>query len=61
MKKIKKLLKDQRGQGMLEYVLLLAVIIAIGLAFKGQITGWMNSLTGKVGGDVSGFTGGGNP
>ncbi len=48
MKKFRKILKNQRGQGMLEYVLLLAVVAAIVLAFKGTIVQKFQELTGKV-------------
>ena len=40
---------NEKGQGMLEYVMLLAVVAAIVLAFKGKITGYINGLTDKVG------------
>ena len=38
MKRFGKVLKNQRGQGMLEYVLLLAIIAGLVMAFKGKIT-----------------------
>jgi Flp pilus assembly pilin Flp len=48
MKKLKMLLKDDSGQGMLEYVLLVGVLAIIIVAFKGQITNMVNNWTGKV-------------
>jgi Flp pilus assembly pilin Flp len=38
MKKLRKIMKNERGQGMLEYVLLLAIIAGLVMAFKGKIT-----------------------
>lgn len=49
MKKFKKLLVNKKGQGLLEYVMLLAVVAAIVLAFKGKITDYVNKLTDSVG------------
>ena len=36
---MKNLLRDEKGQGMLEYVMLLAVVAALVLVFKGKIKG----------------------
>lgn len=55
MKKTKKLIKNERGQGMLEYVLILAVVVAIGLMFRTKITEAINGVTGKVSSDIQGF------
>ncbi|MBK9293494.1 MAG: hypothetical protein IPM57_03480 [Oligoflexia bacterium] len=55
MKKIKNLIKNQRGQGMLEYVLILAVVVAIGLMFRKQITSAIEGVTGKVSSDIQSF------
>ena len=50
MKKVtKKKYKNQKGQGMLEYVMLLAVVAAIVLVFKGNITKYVGDLTAGVG------------
>ncbi len=38
MKRLKDVLKDESGQGMLEYVLLLAIIAGLVMVFKGKIT-----------------------
>lgn len=52
MKKMKKgkmkFLKNQKGQGMVEYVLLLVVIIGLVFAFKKPITDKFNDATGKA-------------
>lgn len=44
-KKKKKVLRNQRGQGMLEYVMLLAVVAAIVLAFRERIQTAVGNLT----------------
>ena len=48
MKKNLKFLKNQKGQGMVEYVLLLVVIIGLVMAFKKPITDKFNDITGKA-------------
>lgn len=47
--KTKKFKKNEKGQGMLEYVMLLAVVAAIVLVFRGKITSKINDLTDAVG------------
>ncbi len=48
----KNLLKDNRGQGMTEYILLLVVIVGLVLLFKKQIastvSGKMTALSGEM-------------
>ena len=49
----KKLWKDESAQGATEYIILLIVVIAIVIAFKGKINeavgGKLSELTGKLG------------
>ena len=47
-KVVKKLLRDEKGQSMLEYVMLLAVVAALVLVFKNTIKDKITQLTGKV-------------
>lgn len=47
-KKNSKFFKNQKGQGMVEYVLLLVVIIGLVMAFKKPITDKFNEITGKA-------------
>ncbi|MDZ4676475.1 MAG: Flp1 family type IVb pilin [Oligoflexia bacterium] len=49
MKKFMAILKDENGQGMLEYILLVGVLATIILVFKGQISGLITKWTGNVG------------
>ena len=49
VKKLRAVLKNEKGQGMLEYVMLLAVVAALVLIFKGTITSKITSLTNAVG------------
>lgn len=48
VKKNSRFLKNQKGQGMVEYVLLLVVIIGLVMAFKKPITEKFNEITGKA-------------
>ncbi len=43
-----KFLKNQKGQGMVEYILLLVVVIGLVFAFKGKITAKFNDVMGKT-------------
>ncbi len=52
MKRLKELISDDSAQGMLEYVLMLAVVIAIGVMFKPKLIAWFNGLTDKVDGEM---------
>ena len=58
MKKLKtfskRLMKNDRGQGMVEYILLLVVVVAIVVImkdrFKGQAEEWFSSMANQVSG-----------
>ncbi|OYZ18664.1 MAG: hypothetical protein B7Y39_13190 [Bdellovibrio sp. 28-41-41] len=43
-----KFLKNQKGQGMVEYILLLVVVIGLVMAFKKPITDKFNEITNKT-------------
>ena len=47
---LKNLWKDESGQGATEYVLIIAVVAAIVIAFKGQIVGMIEGKTRDLGG-----------
>ncbi len=49
LRSFRSLLKNKRGQGMLEYVLLLAVVAAVVMAFKKPIMDKFTDLTDAVG------------
>lgn len=56
MKKLKtfskRLMKNDRGQGMVEYILLLVVVVGIVMALKSQFSGkateWFENMAGQV-------------
>ena len=45
----KKLWQDESGQGATEYILILVVVVAIVMAFKGKIIGIIEGRTGEMG------------
>lgn len=50
----KKLLKNKRGQGMVEYILLLVVVVGIVLIMKDRLTGYVqDNLWGSLSGKMS--------
>ncbi len=49
------ILKNQSGQGMLEYILILVVVIAIAGLFKGKIVAAITSLTDSTSTSIQGF------
>ena len=61
MNKIKKTLKqlweDESGQGATEYILILVVVVALVMAFKGKITTIIGERTGEVGKKIQGAIG----
>ena len=46
MEIMRRLFTEEEGQGMVEYVMILAVVVAIGVAVKG--TGLGNTISGKL-------------
>ena len=48
MKKLKSILKDDSGQGMLEYVVILALVVMVGLMFKSKIYSFIEGGTNSV-------------
>jgi Flp pilus assembly pilin Flp len=59
MKKLSKffksLWKDESGQGMTEYILILVVIVSLAIAFGGKIKSAITSKTDKVSNDIQSF------
>lgn len=53
---LKNLWKDESGQGATEYILLLVVVVALALLFRGKITEIVTSKLGQLGQDIGGFT-----
>lgn len=51
-KRIKKTSKDEKGQGAIEYILLLVVVIGIVILFKGQIGQRITDAIGKIGTEI---------
>lgn len=49
----KKLLKNQSGQGATEYILLLVVVVALVIMFKGKIQETMTSKIGDLQGMIN--------
>lgn len=53
---LKKLWDDESGQGATEYILLLVIVVAIALLFRGQISGIIEGKISELGGAISSFT-----
>lgn len=53
---MKKLWKDESGQGATEYILLLVIVVGLAMVFKGKIMEIVNSKLGELGGSIGGFT-----
>jgi Flp pilus assembly pilin Flp len=49
MKKFRKIINNERGQGMLEYVLLIFIVLGLVVAFKSKITGIFTNATDQIG------------
>jgi len=50
------LLKNNRGQGATEYILLVAVVVAVVMMFKGKITEKLKSTTDQIGSQMDQVT-----
>lgn len=52
----KKMFKNRKGQGATEYILLLVVVVALVLMFKGKIAGLMKDKLDQLGQGMGGIT-----
>jgi Flp pilus assembly pilin Flp len=52
----KRLFKNQAGQGMVEYILLLVIVIGLVMTFKSQISSAIGSKISDLVGDIGGIT-----
>lgn len=52
----KKLIKNKKGQGMVEYILLLVVVVGVVLIFKKSIMETVGEKLGSLKSDVMGVT-----
>lgn len=55
--KFKEILKDESGQGMSEYILLVVVIVAIAVIFKDRIKSAVQNKVNNLGEQIEGFSG----
>ncbi|RYZ80913.1 MAG: hypothetical protein EOP04_24945 [Proteobacteria bacterium] len=53
----KKTLNSQSGQGATEYILLLVVVVALVIMFKGQIKSALDGKLSELNSSISGFKG----
>ncbi len=53
---LKNLWKDESGQGATEYILLLVVVVALGMLFRGRITETLTAKLEELGGAIGAFT-----
>ena len=56
---LKNLCKDESGQGATEYILLLVVVVALALMFRGKITESLKAKLDELGSAIGGFQVGG--
>lgn len=47
-KRMKALMKDNAGMGVIEVILIIVVLIGLVIIFKGQITSLVNSILSKI-------------
>lgn len=52
---VKALWKDESGQGMAEYVLLIVVVLSVAFLFKDKIKGMVDKKLGEVGSSMDSF------
>ena len=55
MKRLRKLLKNEKGQGATEYILLLALIVGLVFMFKDRLKGMAEKALGKAESQVNQF------
>jgi len=52
MDRIEQRIRDQRGQGTMEYILIIAIVVvavmALMWAFKDRLAGWIQDATNKI-------------
>ncbi|MFN3698087.1 MAG: class III signal peptide-containing protein [Pseudobdellovibrio sp.] len=48
-----RLLKNNRGQGATEYILLVAVVVGVVMVFRGKIRDQLDKASTKVGNDIN--------
>lgn len=53
---LKNLWKDESGQGATEYILLLVVVVALAMMFRGRITEALSGKLTELSGAIGGFT-----
>ena len=56
-KKFKEILKDESGQGISEYILLVVVVVAIAALFKDKIKSAISAKMTDLEGKINGFSG----
>lgn len=56
--KAKKVIQNQKGQGMVEYILILVVVVGLVMMFRKQISETVKSKIDSLGSDISGFSSG---
>ncbi len=56
---LRRMIKDESGQGATEYILLLVVVVAIAMLFKNQISTIVSSKISELGGAIGSFNVGG--
>lgn len=54
---LKSLWKDESAQGATEYILLLVIVVAVAMIFKGKIKTMIETKTDDLAQSVKGFTG----
>ncbi len=51
----RRFMKDESGQGMAEYVLLIVVVVTVAFLFRGKITEMVSNKMGQVSGEFQNF------